>query len=369
MDEIIKEGELIVTDKRYLQLLDEARQKVTSTRIQVAKAASRGQFELYWWLGEQIVAAQNKYGWGRSIVEHLAKDLRQSFPETTKGFSSRNLWYMRNIYNKFNGLPILQQVAAEIPWAQLMVIADKVESPTAARYYMESSREQGWTRSTLIMQIQSQAHERHLLSLKQHNFTQALPQHLAEQADNTLKDIYMLDTLGLTPPVLEAEIESRMVAKIKNVMLELGYGFTFMGNQYRIQAHGNEYFIDLLFYNRRLQCLVALELKKGKFEPEHTGKMNFYLNLLDEFVKEPHEHPSIGIILCSERDRFEVEYALRRVNSPVGVAEFRLAKTLPKELLDKLPNPKELEVELRRGLDAEDINEIETDNKLEKICV
>lgn len=197
MDELIKEGEIIVTDKRYLQLLDEARQKVTSTRIRVAKAATRGQFELYWWLGEQIVAAQNKYGWGKSIVEHLAKDLRQSFPETTKGFSARNLWYMRNIYNKFNELPILQQVAAELPWAQLMVISDKIENPTAARYYMETSREQGWTRSTLIMQIQSQAHERHLLSPKQHNFTQALPQHLAEQANSTLKDIYMLDTLGL----------------------------------------------------------------------------------------------------------------------------------------------------------------------------
>jgi predicted nuclease of restriction endonuclease-like (RecB) superfamily len=369
MDEVMKEGEIILTDKRYLQLLDEAKQKVTSTRIQIAKAASRGQFELYWWFGESIVTAQTKFGWGKSVVEQLAKDLRKAFPETTHGFSTRNLWYMRNIYLEYKDLPILQQVVAEIPWGQNVVILDKIKDTNARQYYLEMTRQQGWTRSTLIMQIQSQAHERHLLSPKQHNFTQALPQHLAEQANNTMKDVYMFDTLGLTPPVLEAEIESRMVAKIKNVMLELGYGFAFMGNQYRIQAKSREYFIDLLFYNRRLQCLVALELKKGKFEPEYAGKMNFYLNLLDDFIREPHENPSIGIILCSERDSFEVEYALRSTKNPVGVAEFRLAKTLPKELLDKLPNPKELEAELRRGLDAHDMNEIETDDELEKICV
>ena len=239
-----------------------------------------------------------------------------------------------------------------------VVILDKVKDITAKQYYLEMVRQQGWTRSILTMQINSNAYERHQLSNKQHNFTETLPQHLAEQASSTMKDIYMLDTLGLTQPVLEAEIENRMVNKIKNVMLELGYGFAFMGNQYRIIANGNEYFIDLLFYNRRLQSLIAIELKKGKFEPEYAGKMNFYLNLLDDFVREPHENPSIGIILCSERDRFEVEYALRGVKNPVGVSEFRLSKSLPKELLDKLPNPKELEAELMRELDSEDLNEV-----------
>jgi predicted nuclease of restriction endonuclease-like (RecB) superfamily len=350
--------EIIITDERYLKLLDEAKNRVTSTRIRVAKTVSRSQFELYWWLGEQIVLSQNKYGWGKSIVEQLSFDLRKAFPETTQGFSARNLWYMRNIYIEYKDLEFLQQVVAEIPWGQNVVIMDKVKSLEARQYYLEMTRTQGWTRSTLILQITSQAYERHRLSPKQHNFSEALPQHLAEQASNTMKDIYMLDTLGLTQPVLEAEIENRMVAKIKNVMLELGYGFTFMGNQYRIQAQGREYFIDLLFYNRRMQCLVALEIKKGKFEPEYAGKMNFYLNLLDDFVREPHENPSIGIVLCSERDRFEVEYAIRGIKSPVGVAEFRLAKSLPTELIDKLPNPRQIEEELRRNLDSEDLQEI-----------
>jgi predicted nuclease of restriction endonuclease-like (RecB) superfamily len=358
MDEISKGSEDFVTDKKYLQLLDEAKRKVSSTRIQVAKAASKGQFELYWWFGENIVANQIKNGWGMSVVEQLAKDLKRAFPESPHGFSARNLWYMRNIYIEYKNLPILQQVVAEIPWGQNVVILDKVKDPAARQYYLEMTKNQGWTRSTLVLQINSQAYERHQLSPKQHNFTETLPQQLATQANDTMKDVYMLDTLGLSAPVLESEIESRMVAKIKNVMLELGYGFSFMGNQYRIQAKGREYFIDLLFYNRRLQCLVAIELKKGRFEPEYAGKMNFYLNLLDDFVREPHENPSIGIVLCSERDRFEVEYALRGVKNPVGVAEFRLAKSLPAELMDKLPNPKQLESELLRNIDLDALKEI-----------
>lgn len=200
MKDITKDNLVNTTDKRYLELLNDAKQKINSTRIRIAKAASKGQFELYWWLGEQIVTAQTKYGWGKSIVEQLASDLRRAFPETTQGFSARNLWYMRNIYLVFKGLPNLQQVAAEIPWGQLMLIIDKIEGVAAMQYYMEMAHEQCWTRSTLLMQINSQAYERHRLSGKQHNFTETMPEQLAQQASNTLKAIYTLDTLGLTPP-------------------------------------------------------------------------------------------------------------------------------------------------------------------------
>ena len=226
----------LITDIKYLELLEKAKLRIISTRIQIAKTASREQFELYWWLGEHIVASQNIYGWGKSIIEQLAKDLKTAFSETTKGFSTRNLWYMRNMYIRFNGLPILQQVAAEIPWTQLMVIIDKLDNIDAMRYYMEMSRQQNWSRTTLILQITSQAYERHLLTPKQHNFSDSLPQELAEQADKTMKDVYMLDTLGLTAPVQESEIENRMIAKIKDVMLELGYGFAFMGNWINYQT-------------------------------------------------------------------------------------------------------------------------------------
>jgi predicted nuclease of restriction endonuclease-like (RecB) superfamily len=356
MKEITTENPVSPVDNEYLNLLAEATQKITSTRIKIAKAASRSQCDLYWWFGEQIVAAQEKHGWGKSVVEQLSKDLKQTF-NGSFGFSPQNLWYMRQFYLEYKEHPNLQQLVGEIPWGQNLVIMSKIKTITERIYYIKSIIEQGWTRSTLILQINSNAYERHVLGQKQHNFIETLPQHLAEQASNTMKDVYMLDTLGLTAPVLETEIENRMVAKIKTVMLELGYGFSFMGNQYRILANNKEFFIDLLFYNRKLQCLVALELKKGKFEPEHAGKMNFYLNLLDDFVREPHENPSIGIILCSERDRFEVEYALRGVKNPVGVSEFQLSKSLPKELLNKLPNPRELEQELLREWDEPGIIE------------
>lgn len=264
---------------------------------------------------------------------------------------------MRQFYLEYKDHSNLQQLVGEIPWGQNLLILSKVKSLAAKEYYIRGVREQGWTRNVLQMQINSCAYERHHLNDKQHTFKQALPHHLAEQAEHTMKDIYMLDTLGLTAPVLESEIENRMVNKIKTVMLELGYGFSFIGNQYRIVANGNDYFIDLLFYNRRLQSLVTLELKKGKFQPEYAGKMNFYLNLLDDYVREPHENPSIGIILCSERNRFEVEYTLRGINKPVGVSEFRLSKTLPAELSDKLPSPNELEKEILKELGKEEAEE------------
>jgi predicted nuclease of restriction endonuclease-like (RecB) superfamily len=213
----------------------------------------------------------------------------------------------------------------------------------------------GWTRSTLELQIQSEAYERHILEHKQNNFEKALPVHLAEQADKTMKNIYILDTLGLTQPVIEAQLENKMVDKIKDVMLELGYGFAFIGNQFRIvPPSGTECFIDLLFYNRNLRSLVALELKAGKFKPEYAGKMNYYLNLLDDLVKEEWENPSIGIILCTSKNQIDVEYTLRSIDKPIGVSEFRLTRKLPKELSGKLPDPVELEKEILRELEAPD---------------
>lgn len=259
---------------------------------------------------------------------------------------------MRRFYLEYKDSPILRQLVAEIPWGQNLLIMSKIKEVQAREYYIRAALEQGWTRNVLLMQINTSAYERQVLADKQHTFKKALPAHLAEQADQTMKDIYMLDTLGLTEPVLEAEIENRMVNKIKTVMLELGYSFSFIGNQYRIIANGRDYFIDLLFYNRRLQCLVAIELKSGEFQPEYAGKMNFYLNLLDDYVREQHENPSIGIILCAQRDRFDVEYALRGIDKPMGVSEFRLSKDLPSSLQDKLPNAKELEDEILKELKA-----------------
>ena len=276
----------------YQELFEEARNKIQSARIQIVRSVTREQFALYWWLGKKIIEVQKKYHWGRSVVEQLGSDLRQAFPGSNYGFSARNLWEMRRFYSEYKKFPILQQLVAEIPWGQNLVILGKVKEVSAREYYIKGVIEQGWTRDVLVMQINSQAYERHSLTDKQHNFIRALPHHLAEQADRTMKDVYVLDTLGLTQPVLEAEIEDRMVQKIKHVMMELGYGFAFMGNQYRVVADGSEYFIDLLFYNRRLQSLVALEIKRGKFQPEHAGKKG---------------HVADGILILPDGKRVAIE--------------------------------------------------------------
>lgn len=214
----------------------------------------------------------------------------------------------------------------------------------------------GWTRAVLTHQIKGSAYLRHVTDEKQHNFKEALPAHLADQAHDAMKDAYLLDMLDIAEPVLEVELERRIVGKIKDVMLELGYGFAFIGNQYRIAVEGREYFIDLLFYNRRLKSLVAVELKSGKFKPEYAGKMNFYLNLLNEYVKEPDENPAIGIILCTDRDRFEVEFSLKGINQPVGVAEYQLVNQLPNIFKGKLPDPKRLADKIRFEVELDQAN-------------
>lgn len=338
----ISKQNITTTDKSYITFLKEAKKQVLTAKIQIIKTACREQIKLYWWFGQHIVEAQTKFGWGKAIVERLAKDLSKAF-NTTHGFSVQNLWYMRQFYLEYRDYPNLQRLVGEIGWGQNLDIMAKIKDVKAREFYLRATIKMGWTRDVLAMQIASSTYERQIKAKKQHNFALALPKHLSEQANYLMKDVYMLDMLGITKPVLEAEIEAKIVNRIKDVMLELGYGFSFIGNQYRVSYKENDYFIDLLFFNRKLNSLVAMEIKKGKFMPEYAGKMNFYLNLLDDFVKEPHENQTIGIILCSERNRFEVEYALRGINNPVGVAEFRLTRKLPQELRNKLPNAKELE--------------------------
>lgn len=346
-----KNTQILSTDLNYLQFLQDIKERIRNTRIRASHSVNRELIELHWSIGQEIVERQEKFGWGKSVVEHLAKDLRKEFPGNI-GFSTQNLWYMRQFYLEYKDHPNLQQAVGEIPWGQNLLILSKIKDMAARQYYLTATAQCGWSRNVLLNQIKAKAYERQCTRPKQHNFAKALPAHLAEQADEAMKDIYLLDTLGITKAVLERELEERMISKIKDVILELGYGFCFIGNQYKIVLNQKEYFIDLLFYHRKLKCLVAIELKAGMFEPEYAGKMNFYLNLLNDCVREEGENQPIGIILCAGRDRVEVEYALRGIEKPVGVAEYSLTKDLPQELANKLPNPKVLESEILRELGA-----------------
>lgn len=333
----------------YVEFLNSIRSRIRNAQISASRILNKGLVGLYWSIGRDIVEKQEKLGWGKAVVERLSRDLKKDFPNNT-GYSPQNLWLMRQIYLEYRGDQILQQLVGELPWGQNLMILQKIKDRGARAYYLEATKEMGWSRATLLNQIKAKAYDRQQLSPKQHNFRKALPVHLAEQADKAMKDVYMLDFLGIAKPVLEREMERRMVVAIKDVLLELGYGFAFLGNQYRVKANKKEYFIDLLFYHRRLKCLVAVELKAITFQPEFAGKMNFYLNLLDMYVKEKDENPSIGIILCADRDKFEVEFALRGIDKPVGVAAYQFTTKLPKALAGKIPDAKKLKQEIMKEL-------------------
>ncbi|HAM38061.1 MAG: hypothetical protein A2474_02980 [Elusimicrobia bacterium RIFOXYC2_FULL_34_12] len=334
----------IVLDKTYLNFLNEIKHKIASARIQASRHLNKELIELYWDIGKTIIEKQKQYGWGQSIVEKLANDLQNGFPNL-RGYSSRNLWDMRRFYDTYKDSSILRQLVAEIPWGHNLMIINKISNMKEREYYIKSSRDMGWSRNVLLNQIKAGAYQLSLRK-KQHNFEKALPVHLSEQADESLKSVYSLDFLGITRPVLERELEKRLIEKIKHFLLELGSGFSFIGNQYRLELDGTEYFVDLLFFNRKIKCLVAVELKTGKFQPEYAGKMDFYLHLLNEQTRLKDENPPIGIILCADKSNITVEYALRSVKNPMGVSQYNLTTKLPAELKKVLPSEKEMKNQL-----------------------
>ena len=249
---------------------------------------------------------------------------------------------MRQFYLDYKDNTNLLELALTIPWGQNLLIMHQVKDIKEKEYYLNATNKLGWSRAVLLNQVKANAYQHHLVDPKQSNFEKALPIHLSEQANEAMKSEYNLDFLGITKPILEKELENRLVENIRDLLLELGYGFSFIGNQYRLKLNQKEYFIDLLFYHRILKCLVAIELKTVEFEPEFAGKMNFYLELLDEQEKQPDDNPSIGIILCPIKDNLEVEYTLRTNTKPIGVSSYKLTQELPNNLKGKVPTSEEL---------------------------
>ncbi len=339
----------LIKQNEYLDFLRDIKEKISSARIKVSKSVHRGQIQLYWDIGKTIIERQEQHGWGKSIVEKLAKDLSGENKCNT-GFSPQNLWYMRQFFLEYKDAINLQQLVGEIPWGQNIIIMSRVKRREEREYYLKSCTKFGWSRNVLLNQIKADAYHLAIKKPRKDNFEKVLPEHLAEQADEAIKDVCVLDFLGITKPVLERELENRLVQKIKEFILELGIGFAFIGNQYKVILDGDEYFIDLLFFNRKLKCLVAVELKTGKFEPEYAGKMDFYLHLLNEQAKMPDENPPIGLILCADKKDVLVEYALRSVKNPVGVTEYQLTSKLTKKLKNALPDVKLLKEKIEQEL-------------------
>jgi predicted nuclease of restriction endonuclease-like (RecB) superfamily len=380
------------TTPDYTRFLTEVKGRIQSARLQAGRAVNRELVMLYWDIGRGIVEKQQVAGWGEAVVKRLAADLRAEFPDM-RGFSNPNVWRMVQLYSDYTapeflsqsvrelkrmgGKPFLErslqeiesgpnlgqpvpeslsqavrELVAAVPWGHHSNLLAKIADPAARLYYLRATAQFGWSRSVLLNQIKGQAYERAVKEKKTHNFELALPEHFAEQADEMLKSRYSLEFLGIARPMKEMELEERLISRLQQFILELGYGFCFVGRQYRLALGKKEYFVDLLFYHRFLKALVAFDLKIGEFEPEYAGKMDFYLNLLNEKERGPNDRPSIGIILCAEKNDVEVEFALKTKANPIGVAEYVLSEKLPAEFKGKLPTAKQLADVVRASLPA-----------------
>jgi predicted nuclease of restriction endonuclease-like (RecB) superfamily len=323
----------------YPRLLTEIKERIRSAQYEALKAVNRELVGLYWDIGRMIVERQELGGWGKSVVERLSADLRREFPGVS-GFSVQNLWYMRQFYSEYHGDERLQPLVGEIAWAHNLVVMSKCKDPLEREFYIRMTRKFGWSKNVLVHQIDNRSYEKSLLG--QTNFDRALTPELRAQAKLAVKDEYAFDFLELGEEHSERELERALIARIEDFLRAMGGMFAFMGSQYRLEVDGDEYFIDLLLFHRRLRALVAVELKIGKFMPEFVGKMQFYLTALDRQVCQEGENPSIGIILCKEKNRTVVEYALHDAGKPIGVATYEITRTLPKALEGQLPSPEDI---------------------------
>lgn len=320
----------------YLSLLGEIKERIRSAQLAALRAVNRELIELYWDIGRMIVQRQEGETWGRKIVENLAADLRNEFPGVS-GFSYPNLYRMRQFYEAYREDVILSPLVREISWTKNLAILERCVDAAEREFYIRRTQQFGWSKNVLINQIENGTYRKTLLN--QTNFEAAVPEALRSQAKLAVKDEYTFDFLELADEHTERQMEQAILAKVEPFLLEMGGMFSFIGSQYRVEVSGREYFIDLLLFHRRLRALVAVELKIGEFQPEHIGKMQFYLAVLDDTTRLEGENSSIGILICKSKDRTIVEYALRESSKPIGVATYRILLSVPEEMKKDLPAP------------------------------
>lgn len=321
-----------------ISFISEIKNKVRNAQYEAMKAVNIALINLYWEIGKEIAGKQSE-NWGKSIVPTLSKELQKEFPGVG-GFSIGNLWLMAQFYSEYHSVENLVPLVREISWSKHITILKKCKDLKQREFYILSTKKFGWTKNVLIHQIENRTFEKHLIN--QTNFDDTLPDKIRNQAILAVKDEYIFDFLGIEEEHSEKELEQKLIQNIRGFLLELGSDFSFLGNQYKVEVSGKEYFIDLLLFHRRLQSLVAIELKIGEFLPEYKGKMEFYLNLLNDKVKFPNENEAIGIIICKSKDRIIVEYSLKSSNLPIGVSTYSTSEKLPKDYQKLLPNSEEL---------------------------
>jgi predicted nuclease of restriction endonuclease-like (RecB) superfamily len=350
-------------EKNYYSILDSLKEKIRLARQKATIAVNSQLLSIYWEIGNTITQHQKLEGWGAKVIDRLAADLKTEFPDF-KGLSPRNLRYMKSFAEAWPGFSILQPpvaklqgtekhtdtivqpLVAQIPWAHHIVILNKIKLQKDRLFYIEKTLENGWSKSVLALQIESQLHLRQGKAIT--NFETTLPKAQSDLARETLKNPYLFDFLGLTDEIQERELEKALIQHIKKFMLELGRGFAYVGNQYNLNVEGDDFFLDLLFYNYHLHCFVVFELKVGDFKPEFTGKLNFYINTINEQIKGKGDAPTIGVLLCKTPNDTVVKFSLQGIETPMGVAEYEFTNALPKQLKGEMPTIEELEKEIEK---------------------
>lgn len=336
---------MLMNQAEYLETISAIKSEIKGAQYRAVLGANRELIMLYWRIGQVINAHKT---WGNKFVENLAADIKLEFPNAT-GYSARNLKYMAKFAETYPDIEFVQTVSAQISWSHNVAILDKVKDADQRVWYMESARKNGWSKNVLVHQIESGLYERQALSGKVNNFAAALPPQQSELAQQMMKDPYVFDFIPFRENMVERDIERALVSEVTKLLLELGTGFAFLGNQYHLNVGGDDFYVDLLFYHLKLRSYVVIELKTGEFKPEYAGQLNFYLSAVDGILKAEGDNPSIGLLLCKTKNDLVAEYSLKDVSKPIGVSEYRVTGVLPEELRDQLPSVEDIQSRIGLG--------------------
>ena len=325
---------MLINQADYLDTIHEIKATIKKAQYKATLKVNSELLLLYYHIGQAI----NRHKvWGNKFIENLSRDLRLEYPDA-KGYSVRNLKYMAKFAETYPDKEFVQQVVAQIPWGHNVVIMDKVLTEDERTWYLKECAENGWSRNVLVHQIESNLYARQATADKISNFENRLPAQQSELATQMMKDPYIFDFIPFKADMLERDIEKAMVTDVTKLLLELGAGFAFLGNQYHLNVGGEDFYLDLLFYNLKLRCYVVIELKTGDFKPEYAGKLNFYLSAVDNILKTEQDAPTIGLLLCKSKNDLIAEYALRDINKPIGVSEYRITDEIPEKFRQQLPS-------------------------------
>lgn len=337
---------MLINSGEYLATIEQVKQEIKAAQYTATLRVNEELILLYYSIGTVINAHKT---WGNKFIESLAKDIKLTFPNTT-GFSVRNLKYMAKFARSYPEREFVQTVSAQIPWSHNIAIIEKVKEPEQRIWYIQKAAENGWSHSVLIHQIESGLYQRQAVAEKVSNFERRLPAAQSELAIQTMKDPYIFDFIAFKEDMIERDVERALVRDVTKLLLELGTGFAFLGNQYHLNVGGDDFYLDLLFYNLNLRCYVVIELKTGEFKPEYAGQLNFYLSAVDGLIRKPQDNPTIGLLLCKSKNNLVAEYSLKDMSKPIGVSEYRVTSSLPSELEKQLPSVEDIQKRIQLDL-------------------